>query len=530
MVFKHKSLTYKLTNEDIDAGILAFEEDIKNHGLKGKKALTLNFSFQEVLLKYQAVLSEETSWYYEIKRRKGRKIVEIHIAGERCDIIDKKNHEDFDVLDRLGANLSDANKYRYKKGENIVTIHMVNYLKQVTIRMLIALVLGVAIGVLFRSTDSEAIEFIMELFEKLEELLEEVLDAIAIPAAFLSIILGIYEMGDRKTAHNIGGSLVGRILSYTIIATAISIFITTLYTGLVTSLGNMGDLSIVINTLTDMIPSNAFRPLSEAKALQVVFVAVIFGFGLLIAGDTGKVVVRVFHEFTLILDVFFELVMKIFPLFVFVSVAKLAYEDSINSIIDANVEMCLVLFVIAALIIKLLSMLVLKKNGYNVKDFIKNVMPAFTVALSTASSAAAGGEIHHAAAHVYKVNDHFVELCERLCESTYMPIFACVASVLTVFFANESGVAITLIWVITMLIIIPIMAVANPPVPGGGVGTLVAIFAAAGIDANYIAIAMLLELLLEYIGTALNVTETIALTITVAKRKNLIEEGGKKHD
>ncbi|MCQ2551510.1 MAG: cation:dicarboxylase symporter family transporter [Clostridia bacterium] len=523
-IFRQKSQIYTLTNEGIDMGIIAFENDLTKKKLNRKKALSINFSFQEVLLKYQDIFSQDTQWFYVIRRRHGRLVTEIHVVGDRVNVIEQDRGNDFDIMAHVGINLADSNKFRYHKGENIVTIHMVNYLKQVTIKMVIALVLGLAFGIGLTYLDPSVASGIVEVVGKVTELLEKLLDAISVPAACFAIIFAICMMGDKKTAYDVGGSLIARIIVYSLVTTAITLFVAAVVLGWTKSAGDAGDLSVVINALTDMVPSNLFTPFARSKALQVVFMGIVIGLGLLVAGDKGNTVAKVLHEFNLALDLCFDWIMKIFPLFVFLSVSKFSFEDEYKKVLNAGTLWMIVVFLLSAAILKLLSMLILKKHGFDIKTFLHNIRLAFIIALSTASVSAAGGEINRICSDVYHVDKKLADLSEKVCETAFMPMLACLASALTAFYASESGVEMSLIWFLTMLIIIPVMTMACPPAPGSGVGIIVALFASAGIGQGYIAVAMLLELIFEYIGTALNAATTIALTITVGEKKGLIGE------
>lgn len=523
-LFNNKSQLYTLTNEDIDLGILEFENRLTKKKLNRKKALSINFSFQEVLLKYQEQFPEDTKWYFQIRRRHGRLVTEIHVIGERCDVIKERSTGEYDIMAHVGINLADANKYRYHKSENIVTIHMVNYLKQVTIKMVIALLAGLIFGFVLSQFQGETVESIAVLVGELAELLEKILDAISVPAACFAIIFAICMMGDRKTAYEIGGNLVGRVIIYSIVTTAITLVVSIIVLDWTKTTGSAGNLLVAIDTLTDMVPDNLFKPFAHSEALQVVFMGIIIGLGLLIAGDKGETVAKVLHEFNLALDVCFDWIMKIFPFFVFLSVSQFSFEDEYRKILNTNTLWMILVFAVSALIVKLLSMLILKKHGFDISEFIQNVRKAFIIALSTASISAAGAEINRVCQEEYHVDKKLADLSEKVCETCFMPMLACLAATLTTFYAHESGVEISIFWLLTMLIIIPIMTMACPPAPGSGVGIIVALFASAGIGQGYIAVAMLVELIFEYIGTALNSSSTIALTITVGHQKGLISE------
>lgn len=70
--------------------------------------------------------------------------------------------------------------------------------------------------------------------------------------------------------------------------------------------------------------------------------------------------------------------------------------------------------------------------------------------------------------------------------------------------AEVYGVPISPAWLVSALIITVVLAVAAPPVPGGGLTCYTMLFLQLNIPAEAVAITIALNVILEFFGTAVN--------------------------
>ena len=80
----------------------------------------------------------------------------------------------------------------------------------------------------------------------------------------------------------------------------------------------------------------------------------------------------------------------------------------------------------------------------------------------------------------------------------YMPAAAIFLSVFTVFFADEYGIGINISWLITAVIIVSLLSIAVPPLPGSGLMIFSTLFAQLGIPADALVLATLMYIPLDY--------------------------------
>lgn len=91
------------------------------------------------------------------------------------------------------------------------------------------------------------------------------------------------------------------------------------------------------------------------------------------------------------------------------------------------------------------------------------------------------------------------------------------------YMADYYGISISLSWIVTAIITCGLFAIALPPVPGGGIACYSILFLQLGIPVEALAIAVVLEIILDFIATALNMV-AVPLDLTrVAGKLEMVE-------
>ena len=84
----------------------------------------------------------------------------------------------------------------------------------------------------------------------------------------------------------------------------------------------------------------------------------------------------------------------------------------------------------------------------------------------------------------------------------YMPNLAVMFFVTSLCIGENFGAAITPLWLVTSIFISGVLAIATPPIPGGALSCYTILFAQLGIPAEGIAIAISVDMLMDYFITA----------------------------
>lgn len=93
------------------------------------------------------------------------------------------------------------------------------------------------------------------------------------------------------------------------------------------------------------------------------------------------------------------------------------------------------------------------------------------------------------------------------------------------YFAAVNHVSCSVTWLILAVVVGAIVAVATPPIPGGGAVAYTILFAQMGIPAEAMAIALTIDMLTDFAITAF---ETFCMPLSLihsAYRLNMIDQG-----
>lgn len=144
----------------------------------------------------------------------------------------------------------------------------------------------------------------------------------------------------------------------------------------------------LIDVFLNIVPINPIEALSKGNMLQIIFFALLFGFGLSVIGDKGK---QVLHFFDGAADVMIKVtgfVMLYAPIGVF---GLMAYTVSMHglSVLLPLIKLVLVMYLACILQILIVYLPCVKITGLTPSRFLKGLASPMMIAFTTCSSAAA---------------------------------------------------------------------------------------------------------------------------------------------
>ena len=147
---------------------------------------------------------------------------------------------------------------------------------------------------------------------------------VVVPIVLFSIAVGDISMGDVKKVGSVGSKTIVYYLCTTAFAIALALVLVLasiaqglhLFTPLATT-----DLEYtppesqgIMDTIVAIFPSNAIAPLVNATMLQVIVIALLIGFGILLAGEKGITAANVVESFNEIFQRIMDLIIKLSPI------------------------------------------------------------------------------------------------------------------------------------------------------------------------------------------------------------------------
>jgi len=195
---------------------------------------------------------------------------------------------------------------------------MKKILANLTFQVLIAILLGVLAGVFF-PTFAPSAKVISTTFVSLIQML-------IAPIIFLTIVLGIASMGDIKKVGRVGGKALLYFEIVTTFALVIGVVVADLLKPGEGFIHKTLDVSKIadyqkqaaemnwVDFFTHIIPKNIFDAFAKGDILQILFFAVLFGYGLTHMGKAGESLIATFDKLSKVFFNIMKVVMKLAPI------------------------------------------------------------------------------------------------------------------------------------------------------------------------------------------------------------------------
>ena len=149
------------------------------------------------------------------------------------------------------------------------------------------LVLGILVGAALMKTPEIAVEYI----KPFGTLFLNLVKFIVVPIVLFSIMSGVISMQDMRKVGSIGVKTVCYYMCTTAMAVLIGLVIANLCKGFFHQLATSGleyeaaEAPSFIETIVNIFPNNALEPMVNANMLQVIVIALFFGFGAIAVGE-----------------------------------------------------------------------------------------------------------------------------------------------------------------------------------------------------------------------------------------------------
>lgn len=271
---------------------------------------------------------------------------------------------------------------------------MKRLLSNLTFQVLIAIALGVIAGLYVKGFAPTA-ELISKTFISLITML-------IAPIIFLTIVLGIAGMSDMKKVGRVGGKALLYFEIVTTFALIIGVTVANIIkpgAGFENHAAKMdtGKLAVYEKAAAEMhwgdfiahiVPSNMFKAFAEGDILQILFFAILFGFGLSRMGKSGEAVIQLFDKLSKVFFNIMKIVMKVAPIGAFAGMAFTVSKYGIQTLKplallmgSVYLTMFLFIFVVLNIICRLFK--------FSLWEYLKYIRQEILIVLGTSSSESA---------------------------------------------------------------------------------------------------------------------------------------------
>ena len=163
-------------------------------------------------------------------------------------------------------------------------------------QMAIGMVLGIAAGAL-----TQAMGLDPSWYKPVGQLFINLVRMVVVPLVLTTLVAGAASVGDVSKLGRVAGKTLAYYLVTTAVAVVIGLVLANIFqpgSGLSISTEGLKAKEVAPPTLVDVflniVPINPIEALSKGNMLQIIFFALLFGFGLSVIGDKGKQVLHFF--------------------------------------------------------------------------------------------------------------------------------------------------------------------------------------------------------------------------------------------
>lgn len=411
-------------------------------------------------------------------------------------------------------------------------------------QIVIGLILGLVWGLI--SAIAGFNEFTLNFIKPFGTIFITLLKLIAVPLVLVSLVAGVTSLNDTASLSRMGGKTVLIYLFTTVFAITIGLIAVNLIQPgkslpestkielQETYKDNIGEKEEgaakikerrPLDFLVEIVPDNFFASASKnANMLQVVFVAILLGIGIIkVGGKAGETLINVFDAFNDVIIKIVDMIMDVAPYGVFALMAALIVDlagDDLGKawgLLQALGWYCLT--VVLALVVHVLlvySSMFKIFSKMKLIDFFKAIQPAMLLGFSTSSSSATLPVTMERVEKNLGVDEEVASFVLPIGATINMDGTSLYQAVAAVFIAQALGMDLTIAQQLTIVLTATLASIGAAGVPGAGIVMLVVVLQAIQVPVAGIALILGVDRILDMCRTMVNITGDAAVSYTVA--------------
>ena len=384
---------------------------------------------------------------------------------------------------------------------------------QIFIALILAIIAGLLLG-------GQA-EFANTYIKPFGTIFLNLVKFIVVPIVLFSIMSGIISMKDIRKVGSIGVKTVVYYLCTTAFAITIGLLFGNLFKGMFPAIATTdltyeaAESTSFMNTIVGIFPSNFIAPMSEATMLQIIVMAILIGFAIVMLGEEAAVVVKAVNSFNAVFMKCMEMILKLSPIGVFCLLCPVIAAN--GAAIIGSLAMVLltayICYIVHAVVVY--SLTVRAIGGMSPLKFFKGMFPAIIFAFSSASSVG-----------TLPIN---MECTEKLgaskeVSSFVLPLGATInmdgtaiyQGVCAIFIAACYGIQLTFPQMLTIVLTATLASIGTAGVPGAGMVMLAMVLTSVGLPVDGIALVAGVDRIFDMGRTTVNITGDAACAVIVS--------------
>ena len=472
----------------------------------------------------------------DVRKRFGDVDLRLSAHGEPFNPLEEMNEATEDTAELYSLAILKAHRdkisHSWKKGENVISMRIHRSDSKTAVHTLIALVLGVVLGVVMKAgLDAETIRWLGDnLFLPVETIFMNALLMVAAPLIFFSVTAGITGMSDTADIGRMGGKLLMISLAKLAIMLVLAVFLG-IRMGAMPELLAMDTVNAasggatvsVRDVIMSIVPKNIIAPFEGNNLLQVLFLALFFGMLLAKAAERA-VWVRDFVSFC---NRFFTdamgTILPLMPIVVAVSMAKLMMNTELTvlllygRIIGGVFVELLLLFVVSAVFLMVVGRL-------SPMPFLKKCLTFSILPFSLRSSNGCLPDTLTFCAKKLGIEKKVAMFSIPVGMQFNMVGSGSYVVMLAILLRLTVGLTVDAEFLVSFFFAVLLLAFTFPSVPGATILVMASVFGMAGVPASAVTLFIGIDPLIDGFRTVANVAGNIVSSLLLARTEGKVDE------
>ena len=363
-------------------------------------------------------------------------------------------------------------------------------------QMFIGLILGVIVGALVDT------QFAQTYLQPLGTLFIRLIRMVVVPLVIATLIAGAANISDVSKLGRVAVKILICYAGFTAVAVMCGLlFAQWIDPGVGLSLTTEGlkakavTAPPLVETLLNIVPINPMEAFSKGAMLQIIFFAIMFGFGLAALGENGRPLITVFD----LIGQTIAFTVSRHGLAVLLPLGKLILTSFLATVVFV--------FVILIPCVRIFA-------GVKVIPFLKGIAEPWLIAFTTCSSAAAL-PANIVAARRLGTTKAISYFSIPLGNTINMAGTAVYMGVCSIFAAQVFGIDLSMTDQVTIVLMGVLAAVGTAGVPGAGLIMTTVVFTQVGIPLEAVALIAGIDRILDMIRTSINVVGDVGSALIV---------------
>jgi Na+/H+-dicarboxylate symporters len=382
----------------------------------------------------------------------------------------------------------------------------------------IGLALGIAVGLMFTGNP----EFANNYIKPFGTLFLNLIKFIVVPIVMFSIMTGVISMSDLRKVGSVGIKTILYYMCTTSFAVFVGLFFANIFKGSFIQLSTAGleytaaEAPGFIETLINIFPDNIISPMSNATMLQVIVMALFFGFGTIMAGEKGKPFSDFVESANEVSMKIMDSIIQLSPIGVFCLIVPVVATNGASILGSLAIVLVVAYIAYIAHAVIVYSLTLKGFVGIHPITFFKGMMPAIMMAFSSASSVGAL-PLNLECVEKLGARKDIASFVLPLGATINMDGTAIYQGLSAVFIATCYGIDLTMSQQLTIILTATLASIGTAGVPGAGMIMLAMVLQSVGLPVEGIALVAGVDRIFDMGRTTVNITGDAACALIVSK-------------